>query len=221
MTAPNRQWLAARAGDQGQLTISLTRVSALNPHTGFQDFIQLDAEETATLNLNLDSVVVGETQEFGIDAFATDSSRIVQSIVSSTFDGNALGSINGEAAVAATLSSTISGSSFTTNGVRAITFFGDSNAPADAIQLGATLDGNSFAASPTSLDIFASSIDGSTLARVNLLGNTANGSYLLTQLEVPPGSTTFDLFDAGNNTPGVSTSGTISNSPSLLDISFP
>ena len=120
-----------------------------------------------------------------------------------------------------TLSSTISGSSFTTSGVRAITFFGDSNAPGDAIRLGATLDGNNFVASPTSLDIFASSVDGSTLARVNMLGNTADGSYLLTQLEVPPGSATFELFDAGNNTTGVSTSGTITNSPSLLDISFP
>ena len=123
--------------------------------------------------------------------------------------------------MAGTLSSTIAGSSFTTSGVRAITFFGDSNAPGDAIRLGLTLGGNSFVASPTSLDIFASSIDGSTLARINMLGNTADGSYRLTQLEVPPGSTTFEQFDAGNNTPGISTSGTITSSPSLLDISFP
>lgn len=221
VTAPNRQWLAAQAGDQGQLTINLTRVSTLDSHTGFQDFIQLDAQDSATLNLNLNEVDAGETQQFAIDALATDSSRIVQSVVNSTFNGNGLGLINGEASVAGTLSSTISRSSFTTSGVRAIRFFADSNAPADATRLGVTLDGNNFVASPMSLDIFASSIDGSTLARVNMLGNTADGSYLLTQLEVPPGSATFELFDAGNNTPAVSTSGAITSSPTLLDISFP
>lgn len=55
-------------------------------------------------------------------------------------------------------------------------------------------DGHSFVVSPTSLDIFASYADGST---------------------------TLELFDAGNNTLGASTSGTITSPPSLLDISFP
>ncbi|MBC8290104.1 MAG: hypothetical protein H8E37_07285 [Planctomycetes bacterium] len=221
VTAPNRQWLAAVVGDQGVLSVNLNRVTAQNTHTGFQDFLQLDTQDSGTINLGLDTVLVGDTQQFGIDAFATDSSRIVQNIVNSTFSGNGLGLINGEAALAGTLTSTITGSSFTTTGVRAIRFLGDSSDPADSIRIGATLDENNFVASPTTLDIFTSSVDGSTLARVNMLNNTADGSYLLTQLEVPPGSATFELFDAGNNTPAVSTSGTITSSPSLLDITFP
>lgn len=221
MMVPNRQWLAASVGDQGELSVNLNRVAALNPHTGFRDFLQLDSEDSGMINLSLDTVIAGETQEFGIDAFVTDSSRIVQSIVDSTFSGNGLGLILGEAELAGTLSSTISGSSFTTAGATAIRFIGDSRNTADLVRVGATLDGNSFAATPTALDITASSSNGSTLARVNLLNNDSDGNYLLTQLETAPGNATFEFFDGGGNTPTASTSGTMTGSPTLLDISFP
>jgi hypothetical protein len=220
-TAPNRQWLDTHTADSGILTISLDNVTALNPHTGFQDFIEIEARDDSRTNLNLTETIVGVTQQFGIDAFATDDARVVLDIVNSTFNGNGQGLINGLADFSSTMTSTVTGSNFTTNGEMAIQFNGNSSFPPGTIQLGATLENNTFIASPASVDIIGIATRGNTLARVNLINNNANGSFRLTQSATPPATSTFELFDDGNNTPAVTTSGTITNSPTLLDITFP
>ena len=219
--APDREWLGTRAADEGVITISFDNVVALNPHNGFQDFIELEAQDNSAINFNLNDSLVGQTQQFGVDAFATDNARITQNIVNSTFSGNGQGLINGEAELNSTMSSTLIGSSFTTNGQMAIQFMGNSSLPSGAIRLGATLDNNTFFASPASVDILGIATRGNTLARVNLISNTANGSYLLSQQVTPPATSIFELFDDGNNTPAVITTGTITNSPMLLFITFP
>ena len=63
--------------------------------------------------------------------------------------------------------------------------------------------------------------DGNAEFRLNMTGNTSNGLYLLEELQTAPGVSTFTLFDGGGNSPAQTTTGPLTSSATVLDITFP
>jgi hypothetical protein len=217
---PDRDWLNSRSADSSRITLSLVDVSPTSLMTGFQDFLEFRLFDESITTLTIDDSLIGQTQQFGIDIVAQDASRMMQTINNTSFGGNLLGLIDAEISNSSVLVSTINSSVFQSPSVGAIRLFAESNAITEMTRLGATFENNTFQIAPqNAVQVIGNSTSGNTIVRVNLVNNSADGDYLLQQMQ-SSGTTLFDQFSSGN-TGSVIPTGTVTSSPTLLDIAFP
>ena len=132
-----------------------------------------------------------------------------------------MGLRNVEAYDQAVVLSTLTSNTLVNPTNQAITMLVDASAPADNARVGATLTSNLFQTPAEALQATSDADNGTAEFRLNMTGNTSSGQYLLEQLQTAPGLSTFTLFDGGGNSPAPTTTGTIGNSGSELDITFP
>lgn len=218
---PDRAWLAGSAEETSSLTFLLDNSTPQNSLTGFTDFLNLRPDDSATITATIRDTTIGETMGQGIDIEALDSTRVTLNIERSILSNSGTGLLNVQAFDQAIVSSTLTSNTLTNPANRAITLRADGATSTDNARVGATLTSNQFQALSGGLLATSDADDGLSEIRLNMTDNTSNGLYLLEQLETAPGSATFQLFDGGGNSPTQTTTGTITSSGSLLDITFP
>ena len=220
--ALDRDWLTGRSADTGRLTLTLDSVSPTNLMTGLQDFMEFRLFDNSITTLNVSDSLIGQTQGFGIDIVSHDSGRMIQTITNTSFGGNGLGLIDLSITDNSVLTSILTSNVFQSSSNTAIQFFGESYVVTDSARIGATFDGNSFQVAPqTAIRLIGSSpTSGSTVVQANLINNSSDGDYLLEQMQSNAGTTQFQVFSSGN-VGNIITSGSVTTSPTLLDITFP
>ena len=119
------------------------------------------------------------------------------------------------------MSSTLTSNTLTNPANRAITMLAEASSSTDNAHVGATLTSNTFNALTGALQATSDADDGNAEFRLNMTGNTSNGLYLLEELQTAPGVSTFTLFDGGGNSPAQTTTGPLTSSATVLDITFP
>ncbi len=220
-TTPARNWLNAAAGESSSLTLLIENGMARNPMNGFTDFISLAAEDSATIAATIRDTIIGNTTGQGINIEALDGSRVTLGVERSTLSNNGTGLVNVEAYDQSVVSSTLTSNTLTNAANRAITMLAAASTASDNARVGATFTSNLFQTPSGALLATSDAGDGVAEFRLNMTGNTSNGQYLLEQLQSAPGVSTFTLFDGGGNSPAQTTTGTIGNTATALDITFP
>ncbi|MDA1162865.1 MAG: right-handed parallel beta-helix repeat-containing protein [Planctomycetota bacterium] len=220
-TTPARNWLSGTAGDTANLTLRIENGQAINAMTGFTNFIDLSAENSGTISATMLDSTIGETTGQGINIGALDSSRVTLTVERSTLSNSGAGLINVLANGQAVVSSTLTSNTLTNPISQAITMQAVASLSTDNARVGATLSLNQFLTPSGGLQATSDADDGTAEFRLNMTDNTSTGQFLLEQLQSAPGVSAFALFDGGGNSPAATTTGTVTNSPTLLDIAFP
>ena len=218
---PARSWLNGDASETANLTLLIDNGMPGNSMNGFTDFISLDAEDSATIAATIRDTTIGNTTGQGISVEALNSSRVALAVEQSILSNTGMGLLNVEAYDQAVVLSTLTSNTLVNPTNQAITMLVDASAPADNARVGATLTSNLFQTPAEALQATSDADNGTAEFRLNMTGNTSSGQYLLEQLQTAPGLSTFTLFDGGGNSPAPTTTGTIGNSGSELDITFP
>ncbi|NQV28689.1 MAG: hypothetical protein HQ518_30420 [Rhodopirellula sp.] len=220
-TTPARSWLNGDVADSANLTLLIENGMARNPMAGFTDFISLTTEDSGTIAATIRNTIIGDTTGEGIDLESLNNSRVTLNIEGSTLANTGTGLVNVRAYDQSTISSTLTSNTLVNPTNQAISLLASASATTDNARVGATLTSNQFQTPAGALQATSEADDGNTEFRLNLTSNISNGSYLLEQLQTAPGVSAFTLFDGGGNSPVQTTTGTIDNSATVLDITFP
>ena len=217
----DRNFINVLSSEQSQLNFEITDQTPITALNAFADFLAIETNDSSVVTGTITNSILGATSEDAINIVPFGNTRVTLTVDQSGFIGNDGDGIEVTSIQNATVSIIANSNDFQGLGGRALRMSALSDVVTNTPRLGVTLDQNNIISAAEQSSISSISTQGTSLVRVNLLSNQSNAAITVNQVEAPPGSATFELFDDGGNTPPATQMGSITTVGSMLDVLFP